>query len=119
MDKELIEAIRQVVKEEVSGIKVEVSGIKEEISGGKNDLKEFRAEFNDFKNDTTTSLDRIEKRLNATYDQTANLLVFSTETNDKLDSIIDDIKNTKNIANLALNNAAQNRLDISNLKKQG
>jgi chromosome segregation ATPase len=40
MDKELVDAIRQVVREEVSGIKGNVSGLKDDVKHIKDQVKE-------------------------------------------------------------------------------
>jgi chromosome segregation ATPase len=49
MDNELINAIRQVVKEEISGLKNDVSGLKNDFSDLKNDVSDLKNDFSGIK----------------------------------------------------------------------
>lgn len=59
--------------------------------------------------DTTQRLDRIEKKLDATVEQTADLTAFRTEVNTKLEDIKFDFTNVEVIT-------ASNWKDIARLK---
>jgi tetrahydromethanopterin S-methyltransferase subunit G len=59
--------------------------------------------------DTTKRLDRIEKKLDATVEQTADLTEFRTEVNAKLEDIKSDFTNVEVIT-------ASNWKDIARLK---
>ena len=54
-------------------------------------LSNFRGEFNSFRNATNETLARIEKRVNATFDQVGGLSEYRTSTESKLDNIESDM----------------------------
>lgn len=58
-----------------------------------------------------TKIDRIETRVNATFEQTAALSEFRAEVNEKLDKIRSDVS----LANML---AAKNRYDIEGFKQK-
>ena len=98
MEKDLINVIRNAVKDEVNPINQRLEKM------------DTRLEKMDSK------LDRIEKRVNATFEQTAVLSEFRTETNERLDSIenaIKDIRSDVSVANII---SSKNRIDIEILK---
>lgn len=109
MDREFINAFQQIIKDELKPV-------NEKLNIMESNLKDFRTEFNNFKNDTTSRLDRIEKRVNATFDQTAGLSEFRTEANDKLDNVNEGIKNIRSDVSLANMTASKNRIDIEMIK---
>ncbi|BDR74644.1 hypothetical protein [Clostridium tetani] len=80
MDKEILELLKQIQE----------------------DNKEFRSEVNN-------KLDNITNKLEAVYEQTADLTEFKTEVNEKLDTIKDDLNNVEVIT-------ASNWKDIAKLK---
>lgn len=91
MEKDLIDIIRNAVKEEVKP-------------------------FNQRLEKMDSKLDRIEKRVNATFEQNTVLSEFRTETNERLDSIenaIKDIRSDVSVANII---SSKNRIDIEILK---
>ena len=73
MDNDLINALKQVIKDEITPVKNEIASIKDEINTINAKLDKM-----------DTKIDRIEKRVNATFEQTAALSEFQVETNDKL-----------------------------------
>ena len=98
MEKDLIDVIRNAVKDEVNPINQSLEKM------------DTRLEKMDSK------LDRIEKRVNATFQQTAVLSEFRTETNERLDGIenaIKDICSDVSVANII---SSKNRIDIEILK---
>lgn len=54
-------------------------------------LSNFRGEFNNFRNQTNQTLARIEKRVNATFDQVGGLSEYRTITASQLDNIESDM----------------------------
>ena len=82
------EEFQSLVLSELRELKADVSGLK----GGQNSLKEgqnsLRAEVNSLKEGQI----RIEKKLDAVYNQTADLTEFRTEVNMKLNSLLEDNK---------------------------
>lgn len=61
------------------------------VDGLEVNLSNFRGEFNSFKDQTTETLSRIEKRVNATFDQVGGLSEYRTSTESKLDNIESDM----------------------------
>lgn len=54
-------------------------------------LSNFRGEFTSFRNETNGTLARIEKRVNATFDQVGGLSEYRTTTEAQLDNIESDM----------------------------
>lgn len=75
-------------------------------------LKPLQSDIKDLKD----GQNRIEKKLDAVYDQTADLTEFRTETKDKLNNIsngVNDIKDTINTVEVV---TSKNWNDIAKLK---
>lgn len=66
-----LEAGQDELKKDVSGLKQDVSGLKQDVSELKQDVKE------------------LNRKMDAVYDQTADLTEFKTEVNGKLDRLCD------------------------------
>ena len=70
----------------------------------------------DGQKDTTQRLDRIEKKIDAVNDQTADLTEFRTETRDKLNNISNDVSDIKETINTVEVVTSKNWNDIAKLK---
>ena len=57
------------------------------VDGLEVNLSSFRGEFNSFRQETSETLSRIEKRVNATFEQVGGLSEFRTKTESQLDNI--------------------------------
>ncbi|RQD70027.1 MAG: hypothetical protein D5S01_10640, partial [Halanaerobium sp. MSAO_Bac5] len=68
-----------------------VSSLDSKVDGIENKLSNFENEFDDFREQTNETLARIEHRANATFEKTAMLSEFGTETLSGLDDLKDDI----------------------------
>ena len=87
------EEFQNLVLKELGSIKEDVSGLKEDVSGLKSDvcsLKEGQARIE-------IRLERVENKLDAVHDQTAVLTEFRTESNMKLDNLLEDNKSIHEI----------------------
>ena len=94
------------MKTEITGMKTEITGMKTEITGMKTEITGMKTEITDIK----ASQNRLEKKLDDVYNQTADLTEFRTEANTKLDKISDDIEFLKH-------EEYQTKQDIFKLKK--
>lgn len=95
------------IKKDVSGLKQDVSGLKEDVSGLKSDvysLKEGQARIE-------VRLERVENKLDAVHDQTAVLTEFRTESNIKLDNLLEDNKSIHEIV-------GRHEVSITTLKRR-
>ncbi|QTL96519.1 hypothetical protein GM661_00325 [Iocasia frigidifontis] len=63
-----------------------------------------------------SKLDRIENRVNATFEQTAGLSEFRTEANGKLENINNNIEEIRSDVSLANITSSKNRIDIEVIK---
>ncbi len=61
------------------------------VDGLENNLSYFRNDFDNFSDETNDTLARIEHRSNATFEQTAMLSEFRTDTLEGIDELRDDI----------------------------
>lgn len=68
--------ILQQILDELKIIKTDVSDLKTDVSGLKTDVSSLKA-----------GQERIEKKLDSVYEQTADLTEFSADANTKLDNI--------------------------------
>lgn len=68
-----------------------VAALDSRVDGLEVNLSNFRGEFNSFRNETNETLARIEKRVNATFDQVGGLSEYRTSTEAKLDNIESDM----------------------------
>ncbi|MCC3145642.1 hypothetical protein LJ207_09930 [Halanaerobium sp. Z-7514] len=75
----------------VSSLDSKVSSLDSKVDGIENKLSNFENEFDDFREQTDETLARIEHRSDATFEQTAMLSEFRTETLSGLDDLKDDI----------------------------
>ena len=75
----------------VSKLDSKVAALDSRVDGLEVNLSNFRGEFNSFKNETNETLARIEKRVNATFDQVGGLSEYRTSTEAKLDNIESDM----------------------------
>ena len=91
LDKESINVLKQIIKDELNPINQKLDNMDDK-------------------------LDRIEKRVNATFEQTAGLSEFRIESNEKFDNVNNDIKDLR--AELSYRNitASKNRIDIEKIK---
>ena len=75
----------------VDKVDSKVAALDSRVDGLEVNLSSFRGEFNSFKNETNETLARIEKRVNATFDQVGGLSEYRTSTEAKLDNIESDM----------------------------
>lgn len=75
----------------VSKLDSKVSKLDSRVDGLEVNLSNFRGEFNSFRNETNKTLARIEKRVDATFDQVGGLSEYRTSTEAKLDNIESDM----------------------------
>ena len=68
-----------------------VASLDSRVDGLEVNLSNFRGEFNSFRTETNETLARIEKRVNATFDQVGGLSEYRTSTESKLDNIESDM----------------------------
>ena len=68
-----------------------VASLDSRVDGLEVNLSNFRGEFNSFRTETNETLARIEKRVNATFDQVGGLSEYRTSTEAKLDNIESDM----------------------------
>lgn len=73
------EEFQNLVIKELGTIKEDLGGLKEDVSS----LKEGQIRLE-------VRLERVENKLDSVYDQTAILTEFRTETNQKLDNLIEE-----------------------------
>lgn len=91
----------KIVRGEIKAVKGELTGeiqavrgeLKEEIQAVKGELKTVGEEIKTLRQD----IGRIDNTLKAVYNQTAVLTEFRTETNKKLDNIMEDNKSIHEI----------------------
>ena len=75
----------------VDSLDSKVSALDSRVDGLEVNLSNFRGEFTSFRNETNETLARIEKRVNATFDQVGGLSEYRTSTEAKLDNIESDM----------------------------
>ncbi|TDO84330.1 hypothetical protein DFR79_1228 [Halanaerobium saccharolyticum] len=68
-----------------------LTALDSRVDGLEVNLSNFRGEFNSFKEETNDTLARIEKRVNATFDQVGGLSEYRTTTETQLDNIESDM----------------------------
>ena len=94
MDKEILELLKQ---------------IQEDNKEFRNGIKQIQEDNKEFRSEINNKLDNITNKLEAVYEQTADLTEFRTEVNEKLDTIKDDLSVVELIT-------SKNWNDISKLK---
>lgn len=77
-----------VLKEDVTGLKEDVAVLKEDVAGLKEDVSTLKVDVFNLKEGQK----RIERKLDAVYEQTAELTEFRTETRQQLGEIKDTLK---------------------------
>jgi chromosome segregation ATPase len=93
MEKEILELLKNVV-EDIKFIKTDINNMKADINDMKTDVNNVKTDMSNMKSDieeVKVSQSRMEKKLDAVFDQTANLTEFKTEVSGKLDSIATDL----------------------------
>lgn len=118
MDKEVLDVLKSIqsetagLKTDIKDLKTDVSGLKADVSDLKTDVTGLKTDVSDLKN----GQNRIEKKLDAVYDQTPDLTElriemkdFKSKTYDELDDIKDNLNNVEVIT-------ASNWKDISKIK---
>ena len=75
----------------VSKLDSKVAALDSRVDSLEVNLSNFRGEFNNFRNETNETLYRIEKRVNATFDQVGGLSEYRTKTEAQLDNIESDM----------------------------
>ncbi|RAK12448.1 hypothetical protein C8C77_10510 [Halanaerobium saccharolyticum] len=68
-----------------------VAALDSRVDGLEVNLSNFRGEFNSFRNETNETLARIEKRVDATFDQVGGLSEYKTRTEAQLENIESDM----------------------------
>ncbi|NMA75191.1 MAG: hypothetical protein GX963_13805 [Bacteroidales bacterium] len=86
--------------------------MKSDISELKSDVNNMKSDINELK----VGQERIEKKLDAVYEQTADLTEFKTETTEKLDVMNDKLVNLSNDFNVLEVVTGKNMQDIAHLK---
>lgn len=71
------------------------------------EVLEILKQLVDGQKDTNSRLDRMEKKLDAVYDQTANLTEFRTEINAKIDTIQNDLNTVEVVTSKNWNDIAK------------
>lgn len=106
MDRDLIGSIREVIREEVSGIKEQQKENSLILKALEENSKVHGAK-----------LESLDNRLGHVEGHIKRMDNNIKKIEDDIRGMKDTSKRTSNIANLALNNAAQNRLDIADLRE--
>ncbi|MEW5786114.1 MAG: DUF2730 family protein [Bacillota bacterium] len=81
------------LKSDVSTLKSDVSTLKSDVSTLKSDVSTLKSDVSTLKSDVSTlksDISRIDRKLDAVFEQTAILLEFKTDATQKLDKIIED-----------------------------
>ncbi|PUU87592.1 hypothetical protein [Halanaerobium sp.] len=73
------------------GLDSKFAALDSRVDGLEVNLSNFRGEFNSFSNETNETLARIEKRVNATFEQVGGLSEYRTKTEFQLDNIESDM----------------------------
>ena len=111
MDQELLDGIRQIVREEISEVKDDVSSLKGDVSSLKSDVSSLKTDVSSLKNDVS-SLKTDVAEMKTTLDKNNHLLRvlrIKTDTNEIKLSIISD-KIDRFIDNQKWSNESQNKL---------
>lgn len=126
ISEELIDAIRQVVREEVAGIKQDVSGLKQGVSGLKEDVSALKQDFSGLKQEVSELNRRMDRFEVQQKENTAILRALEHKADvhkagmDKLThevaEIKGELKELKSDISLANTVAAKNRFDIEKMK---
>jgi len=75
----------------VSLLDNKVAALDSRVDGLEGNLSSFRGEFNSFRNKTNETLARIERRVNATFEQVGGLSEYRTKTEAQLNNIESDM----------------------------
>ncbi|SIQ33214.1 hypothetical protein [Halanaerobium kushneri] len=75
----------------VSLLDNKVAALDSRVDGLEGNLSNFRGEFNSFRNKTNETLARIERRVNATFEQIGGLSEYRTKTEAQLNNIESDM----------------------------
>ena len=105
MNKEDLQAISELLDMKLNPIQSDIKDLQSDIK----DLK-------DGQKNTNQRLDRIEKKLDAVNDQTADLTEFKTKTKDKLNNISSDVEDIKETMSTVEVITSKNWNDIAKLK---
>lgn len=88
------------LKDDVSTLKGDVATLKSDVSTLKDDVSTLKSDVATLKSDVAAlkaDVRRLEGRMDAVYEQTAELLEFKTEMTEKIDTIINDNKSLQEI----------------------
>lgn len=88
------------LKSDVATLKGDVATLKSDVATLKGDVATLKSDVATLKSDVAiikTDLHRLEGRMDAVYEQTAELLEFKTEITEKVDIIINDNKSLQEI----------------------
>lgn len=109
------------IKEDINGLKEDVSGLKEDVGSLKEDVSslkagqariEVRLEKVEVKLENVENrLERVETKLDAVHEQTAVLTEFRTDTNMKLDYLLEGNKSIHEII-------GRHEVDITSLRRR-
>lgn len=75
----------------VTKLDIRVTALDSRVDGLEVSLSNFRGEFNNFRDETNENFARIEKRVNATFDQVGGLSEYKSKTEAQLDNIESDM----------------------------
>ncbi|MEC9491088.1 MAG: hypothetical protein UMU04_09050 [Halanaerobiales bacterium] len=64
LDQELLDGIRQVVREEISGVKDDVSSLKSDVSSLKSDVSSLKSDVSTLKTDVSEMKPQLEENTN-------------------------------------------------------
>jgi peptidoglycan hydrolase CwlO-like protein len=79
------------LESKVDSLDSKFAALDSRVDGLEVNLSNFRGEFNSFRNETNETLARIEKRVNATFEQVGGLSEYRTKTEAQLDNIESDM----------------------------
>ncbi len=101
MDQELLDGIRQIVREEISGVKGDVSSLKSDVSSLKNDVSSLKNDVSSLKSDVA----EMKPQLKENTDMIRTLLARTETHGAKLEQL--DLK----MADLQGSEKRQNKLE--------
>lgn len=94
------EEFQKLVLEELRSLKNDMSGLKEgqhKLEEGQRKLEEGQHNLEAGQRRLEARVEKLENKLDAVYEQTAQLVEFRNEVNQKLDNIIEDNKSIHEI----------------------
>ncbi|MDN5345019.1 MAG: hypothetical protein PWQ18_1133 [Clostridia bacterium] len=83
-----IAGVRQELQQQITGVRVELNDTKDKLTG---QIVSVREELQDTRRELAERLDRVERRLNATFDQVGMLSEFRVEVLHKFEELTDHI----------------------------